>query len=122
METANFLKPSNYASRSPETGFQGKFKKWNQILLISDSSTVSERSDLVYCKTNLFLGKLFVDGEPLLEGDSLLSLALVFGSRGLDDHGVSGLQSGGADNVTDLSTIDLAVEFLIIEVENFFEL
>lgn len=40
----------------------------------------------------------------------------------LDDHGVGGLESGSANDVSDLGSVDLAVKFLIVEVEDLFKL
>ena len=69
----------------------------------------------------LFLGKLLVDWEPLLESDSLLSLALELLSGGLHNHGLGWLESGGTSDISDLGAIDLSVEFLVVEVEDLLE-
>lgn len=40
----------------------------------------------------------------------------------LYDHSLSGLEAGSSDDVSDLGSVDLAVEFLIVEVEDLLEL
>lgn len=71
--------------------------------------------------THLFLGELLVDREPLLERDSLLSLALELLSGGLHDHSLGWLESGGASDISDLGAVNLTVEFLVVEVEDLLE-
>lgn len=69
-------------------------------------------------KTCLLLLKLLVDWQPLLEGDSLLAFPFVLGARGLVDHRVRRLQSRRANDITDLGSVDLAVQFLVVKVED----
>lgn len=69
----------------------------------------------------LLLGELLVHREPLLECKSLLSLTLELLSGGLCHHSLSWLKSGGAGDISDLGSVDLAVKLLIVEVEDLLE-
>lgn len=78
----------------------------------------------VYAKKKL----VKVDGiveflaKKSVESRSIINWAEESRQQHLDDHGVGGLESRGADDIADLSAVDLTVQLLIIKVENFFQL
>lgn len=81
-----------------------------------------ELYNLCTLKSCLLLAYLFVYWQPFFERNALFALSFVFLATRLCHLRICWFKSSSPYHVTNLGTVDLTVQFLVVKVKDFFQL